>query len=361
MRDKIMIIAAGIVIGISAVVLQLFGNPANMGFCVACFIRDIAGGLGLHRAAPVQYLRPEIAGLILGSFIAALYGREFKSTGGASPVIRFVLGMLMMIGALTFLGCPLRLILRMAGGDLNALAALPGYIAGICVGAIFQKNGFSLGKSQSLPSMNSYIAPVASVLLLILLLTAPLFIIFSSEGPGFLRAPVALALFAGIASGAIAQRSRLCTVGAFRNLIYLKDFSLLSGLIAFFITVFAGNLVLGEINLGFSAQPIAHSDGVWNFLGMAVVGLASVLAGGCPLRQLVLSGEGSSDAFMTVLGLLFGAAFMHNFGLAATSNGVTFAGAVSVIVALGLLIVIGAGNIAVKSTKQEGLFRSTDA
>ena len=35
-------------------ILMLLGNPANMGICVACFIRDIAGGLGLHRAEIVQ-------------------------------------------------------------------------------------------------------------------------------------------------------------------------------------------------------------------------------------------------------------------------------------------------------------------
>ena len=35
-------------------------------------------------------------------------------------MIRFLLGMVMMIGALAFLGCPLRGILRLAGGDLTA-------------------------------------------------------------------------------------------------------------------------------------------------------------------------------------------------------------------------------------------------
>ena len=54
------IIIVGAVIGLIAVWLQKLGNPANMGICVACFERDVAGGLGLHRAAIVQYLRPEI-------------------------------------------------------------------------------------------------------------------------------------------------------------------------------------------------------------------------------------------------------------------------------------------------------------
>ena len=59
-KENQFIILAGILIGIVASLLVYFGNPKNMGFCIACFIRDIAGGLGLHRAAPVQYIRPEI-------------------------------------------------------------------------------------------------------------------------------------------------------------------------------------------------------------------------------------------------------------------------------------------------------------
>ena len=41
-------------------------------------------------------------------------------------MIRFVLGVIIMIGALVFLGCPLRMVLRMSAGDLNAWVALIG-------------------------------------------------------------------------------------------------------------------------------------------------------------------------------------------------------------------------------------------
>ena len=44
------IFAVGLFIGIAAAALQKLGNPANMGICVACFLRDIAGALGFHRA-----------------------------------------------------------------------------------------------------------------------------------------------------------------------------------------------------------------------------------------------------------------------------------------------------------------------
>ena len=65
---------AGAVIGALAALLVKFGNPGNMGICVACFTRDIAGALGLHRASVVQYLRPEIGGFVIGAFLSALDG-----------------------------------------------------------------------------------------------------------------------------------------------------------------------------------------------------------------------------------------------------------------------------------------------
>ena len=55
--EKTTIAAAGILIGLIAAMLVFFGNPANMGFCIACFLRDTAGALGLHSAGAVQYIR----------------------------------------------------------------------------------------------------------------------------------------------------------------------------------------------------------------------------------------------------------------------------------------------------------------
>lgn len=125
------IILAGAVIGLLAPLLQKMGNPPNMGICVACFERDIAGALGLHRNNLVQYIRPEIIGFVLGSLVAALIFREFKARGGSAPLVRLVLGAFAMIGALVFLGCPWRALLRLAGGDLNAILGLLGLAVGI--------------------------------------------------------------------------------------------------------------------------------------------------------------------------------------------------------------------------------------
>ena len=99
-KETPIIIGAGVIIGIIAVALVYFGNPANMGFCIACFLRDTSGALGFHSAAAVQYIRPEIVGLVLGSCILALATKEFKPRGGSAPVTRFVIGMFFMIGCL---------------------------------------------------------------------------------------------------------------------------------------------------------------------------------------------------------------------------------------------------------------------
>jgi len=40
------IISAGVFIGVLVPILQHLGNPSNMGICVACMERDIAGALG---------------------------------------------------------------------------------------------------------------------------------------------------------------------------------------------------------------------------------------------------------------------------------------------------------------------------
>ena len=130
---------AGALCGVVAVILAVTGNPANMAICIACFIRDTAGALGMHSAAVVQYVRPEIIGIVLGSFIIAVATKEYRSTAGSSPMIRFVLGVIIMIGSLVFLGCPLRMVIRMSAGDLNAYVALVGFILGIAVGIVALK------------------------------------------------------------------------------------------------------------------------------------------------------------------------------------------------------------------------------
>ena len=347
-NDKLMIIIAGLVIGVIAAGLAFLGNPKNMGFCIACFLRDTAGGLGLHKAPPVQYIRPEIIGIVIGAFVAAFAKKEFGSKGGSAPMTRFVLGFFAMVGCLMFLGCPFRMILRLAGGDLNALLGLVGFVIGIFCGIFFLKNGYSLKRTYSLTAGEGYWMPLLEVVIFVLLIARPAFIAFSEEGPGSMHAAVILSLAAGLVVGVLAQRTRLCMVGGMRDLVLFKETRLLWGFIAILVAALVTNLALGGFKLGFTEQPIAHTDGLWNCLGMLLVGFACVLLGGCPLRQLVMSGEGNADSAVTVLGLMVGAAFCHNFGLASSGEGPTPAGKIAVIIGIVVVALIGVVNTYVK-------------
>jgi YedE family putative selenium metabolism protein len=344
---RTMIVIAGLVFGVLAALMVNWGNPPNMGICVACFIRDIAGALGLHRASVVQYIRPEIMGFMLGSLITAFAFREWRARGGSSPLVRFFLGAFVMIGALVFLGCPIRMILRIAGGDLNGITALAGMIVGILIGIFFLKRGFNLGRSTRMRPVVGWIMPLLMVGLLLLAIFQPRFIFASESGPGAMSVTILIAVIVGLVVGFLAQRTRMCFVGGWRDIFLVRDFYLFSGIAAFLIAALITNYAAGNFaadgiyHWGFADQPVSHNDHLWNFLGMTLVGLAATMLGGCPLRQLILTGEGDTDAGMTVLGLFAGAAISHNFLLASSPSGTGAFGPAAVIIGLVFCLAIG--------------------
>jgi YedE family putative selenium metabolism protein len=345
-------IATGVVVGVLAPILVKLGNPGNMGICVACFTRDVAGALGLHRAGVVQYIRPEIIGFVLGALLASLATREFKPRTGSSPLLRFFLGMFAMIGALVFLGCPWRAYLRLSGGDWNAIPGLAGLVAGILIGVVFLKRGFSLGRNRPAPKALGGWMPALMLFFLAFLIFAPQFgrdaegaatgpIFFSIKGPGAMSAPLLISLGVGLLVGILAQRSRFCTVGAVRDLIIVRDAHLFWGIVAFVVAAAVTNLLLGQFRPGFADQPVAHTNTLWNFGGMVLAGLAFTLAGGCPGRQFFLSGEGDADAALFVLGMLGGAFVAHTYSTASSPAGVGAFGPAAVIVGLVFCLVVG--------------------
>jgi len=343
------VIGVGAVIGIAAALLQKFGNPGNMGICVACFERDISGALGFHRAGVVQYIRPEIIGFVLGSMAAAYMFKEFRPRTGSAPIVRFFLGVFAMIGALVFLGCPWRAALRLAGGDFNAVLGLLGLAAGIFIGTLFLKKGYNLGRTQKTNSGAGWILPLFMLGLLALMLIYPQVegsdksgvLFYSLKGPGAMHAPLIVSLLVGLGIGFLAQRSRFCTMGALRDLILFRQTHLFGGLASLIVFAFLANLALGQFNPGFEGQPVAHTMHFWNFAGMALAGLAFALAGGCPGRQLFLSGEGDTDAAVFVMGMIVGAGFAHNFGLASSPKGIGPHGMAAVIVGFAVCLFIG--------------------
>lgn len=348
------LIISGAVLGAAGPLLVLFGNPGNMGICIACFLRDTAGALGLHRFAPVQYIRPELIGLVLGAFVAALIFGEHRPKGGSSPVIRFMLGFFAMVGALVFLGCPWRAYFRLAGGDMNALIGIAGLVAGVVIAMLFFRSGFSLGKAVDLPKGAGWIMPAIVITLLVFAIVNPLFAkdasgastgpIFKTADPkavGGMVAPIAIAIVAGLVIGFLVQRSRFCSIGAIRNSLFFKDFSLLWGVIAMIVVAFVMSLIFGTFKLGFEGQPVAHADILWNFAGMFLAGIALTLAGGCPARMLILSGEGDNDAVIFIFGMVAGSAFGMNMSIAANAKGIGANSPMAIIIGLAFCIIIG--------------------
>jgi len=274
------IIGVGAFIGILAPLLQKWGNPGNMGICVACFERDIAGAIGLHRAEVVQYMRPEIIGFVLGSLIAAYLFREFRPRAGSVPVVRFVLGAFAMIGALVFLGCPWRALLRFSAGDGNAIFGLLGLIVGIWIGTLFLKSGYNLGRTESTYTSVGWLMPLIMLGFFMLMLIFPQIkgeaksgiLFYSVKGPGSMHAPLILSIFLGICIGFLAQQSRFCTMGAFRDLILFRQTHLFSGMVALAVFAFITNLIVGagvSHNFGLASSP----------KGVGPHGIAAVIIG----------------------------------------------------------------------------------
>jgi YedE family putative selenium metabolism protein len=134
-------------------------------------------------------------------------------------------------------------------------------------------------------------------------------------------------------------------VGGIRDAYLIQDYTLLIGFIAILISSLVFNNIFGLFKLGFLNQPAAHTDGLWNFLGMFLAGYGSVLLGGCPLRQTILAAQGNMDSAITFFGLLVGGGIAHNFILAASGAGVGINGKVAVIIGIIFVSFIGLTNL----------------
>ncbi|MDR0770290.1 MAG: YedE-related selenium metabolism membrane protein [Burkholderiales bacterium] len=341
MSKTLILAVSGMVIGLLALLLSYYGNPPNMGVCVACFLRDAAGGMKWHNATSLQYMRPEIFGFVLGAFLTALVFKEFRPRAGSSPLICFSLGFLMMVGCLVFLGCPLRMVLRIAGGDLNAVVGLVGFVGGIGVGALLLKRDFALPANHPQTKTEGVIFPLLCALVFALALGRSDLFAASQQGVAAAHAPLVLSLIAGLVIGGIVQRTRFCFIGMVNHVFLFRRWSMALGVAALTTVVLIGNIMLGNVHWGFAEQPIAHTDGVWNFLSMALVGWCGVYLGGCPLRQLVSAGQGNGDAAIVTLGMLMGAATAHNFGLASSAAGPTVGGKTVVVIGFVFVLVVG--------------------
>ena len=129
-------------------------------------------------------------------------------------------------------------------------------------------------------------------------------------------------LVIGLIIGFLGQRARMCFIGGFRDLLMIRDKALLKGAIAFFAAAWGTIVVLHGIGIVIPALSVittvkyvnypsflnsAFSKfGVISLLGGWGLGLCSTLAGGCPLRQHVMTGQGRVDSMVYLLGFYIG-------------------------------------------------------
>jgi YedE family putative selenium metabolism protein len=248
--------------------------------------------------------------------------------------------MFMIFGCAVFIGCPIKLMLRLTAGDLTAVAGVAGLVLGVWVGLKGLAHGVEFAPQSRGPANGGVLIPGLFLLLLVFFLVRPGFLLFSSQGGGAQFAPWPIALIVGAGLGALAQRSRFCITGSIRNFMLMGlRVPALWGLLAFVAAAFVAGLLSGRFHFGLYGQPGAHLEYLWSFLGMGLVGWISVLIGGCPFRQLIKAGEGDADAGMVVIGMFIGGALAQSWGIAATASGVSVYGKISVLLGLALVTI----------------------
>jgi uncharacterized membrane protein YedE/YeeE len=131
-------------------------------------------------------------------------------------------------------------------------------------------------------------------------------------------------LLVGFIAGFLGQRSRLCFVGGIRDLYLIRSSYLFKGLIAFVIAAFVGYIFFNNniafpwsfykgVLLAIPGSPCTQNTAAYvvAIVGGLGVGFFSVLSGGCPFRNTVMTGEGNKSALVYVLGFFAGAVIFH--------------------------------------------------
>lgn len=132
-------------------------------------------------------------------------------------------------------------------------------------------------------------------------------------------------LLVGILIGWLAQRSGFCSIGGFRDFFMFRHTRLLYGYLALIGGAFIGYLIFWLVTptafenffwvLGKGLMPVPGAPAnltvmayiILAVIGGIAVGLIGVLLGGCPLRQLVMTSEGSIKSLCFVIGMCIGA------------------------------------------------------
>jgi len=151
---RVSAVTYGVIAGLLAVGVQVFFGvkpPPAYGICVACHTRDMIAWLVNHLAgthweiAPVSLILPLLTtvGLLIGAYLAAVRNHERRKVALGGHWRSFVYGILVVNAAIVALGCPTRLLLLSAYGDMLALLTVAGLAVGILMGTILLSRGIA--------------------------------------------------------------------------------------------------------------------------------------------------------------------------------------------------------------------------
>jgi len=139
------------------------------------------------------------------------------------------------------------------------------------------------------------------------------------------------AIVMGLALGFILQKGRFCLNSAFRDIIFMKDYTLFRSYLLALVVAIVGSNLLEEF--GFLQVINADTNSLEtvelmrqsfvplaNILGGFLFGLGIVLAGGCASGIVYRLGEGQLSALIAILGFFFGAVMTADGLLSPVNN-----------------------------------------
>jgi hypothetical protein len=135
----------GVAAGSMFVSAEAFLNiypPAAYSFCLACHTRDLVNAAanfffsaGFQTAAVAhRALMVSSPAVLIGAYLAARLHGERAPQRSDRPLLHFTIGFFVMVCGIVIFGCPTRLTIRAAYGDVYGILAVAGMFFGVWCG-----------------------------------------------------------------------------------------------------------------------------------------------------------------------------------------------------------------------------------
>jgi hypothetical protein len=150
----------GVAAGTMFVSAEAFLNvypPAAYSFCLSCHTRDLVNAVlnflfsaGFQTSAVShRALMVSSPAVLAGAYLAARLHGERGPRGAERPLYRFAIGFSVMVCGIVIFGCPTRLTVRAAYGDVYGLLAVAGMFFGVWCGTAAMRSRFRIGGDKS--------------------------------------------------------------------------------------------------------------------------------------------------------------------------------------------------------------------